>query len=90
MSKSQDVVGKSQAWAGGTFLHHLLPKPARTGPALPARPLTQASRSQAGLAPSPTPTHPNLLPHPCSSDPSLCCLGQEEMVRPWQKDHEEA
>lgn len=37
-SKSQDVVGKSQAWAGGTFLHHLLPSLQGLGPpCLPAR-----------------------------------------------------
>lgn len=63
-------------WAGGTFLHHL-PKHARTGPALPAWPLTQASRSQACSFPA-----LNLLPHQFGT--SLLARA-EEMVSPGKK-----
>ncbi|KAB1257023.1 hypothetical protein Cadr_000026244 [Camelus dromedarius] len=55
------------------------PQPCEDRPALPACPLTQASRSQAGLAPPTTPIHPNLLPHHFGSGTSPCWLGQEEM-----------
>lgn len=62
MNQSRDAVGRAQACAEGTFLHRLLPKHARTGPALPACPLTQASRSQAGRSPTPPPPQPVSLP----------------------------
>lgn len=65
MNQSRDAVGRAQACAEGTFLHRLLPKHARTGPALPACPLTQASRSQAGRSPTPPPH--NLSPFQFSS-----------------------
>lgn len=61
------------------------PQPCEDRPALPACPLTQASRSQAGLAPPTTPIHPNLLPHHFGSGTSPCWLGQEEMVSPGKK-----
>lgn len=54
------MVGRAQAWAGGTFLHHLLPKPSRTGPALPARPADSVLQEPSQLGslthPQPTPT----------------------------------
>lgn len=83
------MVGRAQAWAGGTFLHHLLPKPSRTGPALPACPLTQSSRSQASLAPSPTPSPPQSASPPLRLWYLLTLFGARGDDEPWQKDHEE-
>lgn len=51
------MVGRAQAWAGGTFLHHLLPKHVRTGPALPAcLPADSGLREPSLLSSPPTPT----------------------------------
>lgn len=86
VSQGRDAVGRAQAWAGGTFLHHLLPKHVRTGPALPACLLTQASRSQARLSSPPPPTL-NLLPFQFSSSRAPWAgVGDEE---PWQKPRRE-
>lgn len=56
-------------------------------PCLPACLLTQASRSQAGLAPSLTPTHSNLLPHHFGSGTSLPLVGARGDGEPWSKDY---
>lgn len=67
-------------WVGGTFLHHL-PKHARTGPALPACPLTQASRSQAYSVPPP----PTCFPTSSAPVPLSAGQGRRDS-EPWQKD----
>lgn len=83
------MVGRAQAWAGGTFLHHLLPKPSRTGPALPARPADSVLQEPSQLG---SLTHPS-PPQPASPPLWLWYLlplfGARGDGKPWQKDHEE-
>lgn len=75
------MVGRAHAWAGGTFLHHVLPEHVGTGPALPACLLADSGLQEPSPRSSPpTPT----CPHHWDQLLSLP-LGQEEKVCPGRK-----